>query len=480
MNLQQLAPLRAQQTPLYLQLHHRFRDAIASGKLRPGDRVPSVRSLASALQLARGTVELAYQLLVSEGYLQPRGPAGTFVTPRLASMTASASRPTPTPTPQPISQAQMHSPIVPGQVLPFQLGLPALDAFPRKTWARLLARHARGLDLASMVYPDPAGHAGLRQAIASYLGIARGIVCAPEQVFVTAGYYGALELVCRTLLQPGDCGWFEEPGYRFARQFLLRAGMQLAPVPVDAEGLHVAQGLQQAPQARFAVVTPSHQSPMGMALSLPRRLELLEWARQRQAWIVEDDYDSEFRYHGRPLPALQSLDRHGRVLYSGSFSKVLFPGLRLGYLVVPHTLIARFREVAQHLPSAGALLLQATVADFMEQGHFARHLRKMRSLYAQRRSYLSHALAQQSGLQQQLQLHLQPQAGGIQLLARLEPGVDDQACAAAAQTQGLAVQALSDWCQHPPAQGGLLMGFTNMPTPQVAQEQVQRLYRALQ
>ncbi|WP_370679691.1 PLP-dependent aminotransferase family protein [Comamonas sp. GB3 AK4-5] len=472
MDLQQLAfaPLRGQEIPMYLQLHHRYRDAITSGQLQPGDRVPSVRSLASELNLARGTVELAYQMLTSEGYLQARGPAGCFVSPSLGAF----SSPSPLHASAHAPQA-LHRLTAASATRPLQLGLPALDAFPRKTWTRLLSRNARSLDLAGMAYPDPAGHARLRQAIATYLGIARGIACAPEQVFVTAGYRGALELICRTLLHTGDTGWLEEPGYLFARQFLQRAGMQLAAVPVDAEGLNVAQGLRLAPQARFAVLTPTHQSPMGMALSLPRRLELLEWARQRQAWIIEDDYDSEFRYHGRPLPALKSLDHHGHVLYSGTFSKVLFPGLRLAYLVVPTGQIKHFQDAAQHLPGPGALLQQATVADFMEQGHFARHLRKMRALYAVRRGDLVQALEQVFGPS----LQIQPQAGGIHVLARLAQEVDGQAWAAAAQAQGLAVQALSDWCQHPPAQDGLLMGFTNIASPQAAQELALRLHDAL-
>src|SRR5690606_18417073 len=221
------------------------------------------------------------------------------------------------------------------EVLPFQLGLPALDAFPRKTWSRLAGRTMRSLETTAMTYPDPAGYEPLRRAIATYLGISRGIACSPEQVFVTTGYLGALELVCDGVLKTVDLGWYEDPGYILARQFLERTGMRLEPVPVDEEGLNVATGQRRAPHARFAVVTPTHQSPLGVALSLPRRLELLEWANQRQAWIIEDDYDSEFRYHGRPLPALKSLDRDGRVLYTGTFSKVLFPGLRLAYLVVP-------------------------------------------------------------------------------------------------------------------------------------------------
>jgi len=472
MDLQHLKPHREQAAPIYLQLYQRYREAIAAGKLRPGDRVPSVRSLASALNLARGTVETAYQMLIGEGYFVARGAAGTVVSPRLAHLAEAGGR---APAALRAAPAAARPDALAPKPLPFQLGLPALDAFPRKTWARLAGRSLRMLDTASMNYPDPEGYAPLRHAIAAYLGISRGIACSPEQVFVTAGYWGALELVSRTLLKAGDCGWYEDPGYLRARQFLARAGMRLAPVPVDDEGLNVRAGHARAAHARFAVVTPTHQSPTGVALSLPRRLELLEWARRRRAWIVEDDYDSEFRYHGRPLPALKSLDRDGSVLYTGTFSKVLFPGLRLAYLVVPPALAGRFGDTAQHVPGPGSMLAQAMVAGFVEHGHFARHLRKMRSLYAERRAWLINALAQTLGER----LHVQPQAGGIHVLAHLHGRRDDRALAAAANASGLAVQALSDWRMRKSPRGGLIMGFANFATADEAAAAVERLAAVL-
>jgi len=470
MDLQQFEPDRALGMPVYLQLYRRYREAIAAGKLHPGDRVPSVRSLASALNLARGTVEAAYQLLVSEGWFLARGAAGTVVSPRLARLpdAAGAARlAVVAETGRPRSFEQGGR--------PFQLGLPALDAFPRKTWARLAGHDLRMLAGAAMFSPDAAGYLPLRQAIATYLGISRGIACSHEQVFVTAGYRGALDLVCRGVLHAGDSGWHEDPGYLFARQFLQRSGMRLAPVPVDDEGLQVAQGCRRAGDARFAVVTPTHQSPTGVAMSLPRRLELLEWAGSRGAWIIEDDYDSEFRYHGRPLPALKSLDRDGRVLYTGTFSKVLFPGLRLAYLVVPAAQVERFHAVAEHLPGPGSILPQASVAGFMQQGHFARHLRRMRALYAERRGYLVDALAGVCGAR----LQVQPQAGGIHVLARLDGRQDDRPLAAAAQAAGLDVQPLSAWRMRRSTRGGLLMGFANFATAEAALAAVRRLEAVL-
>ncbi|MGW7771526.1 MocR-like pyridoxine biosynthesis transcription factor PdxR [Pseudomonas machongensis] len=453
-DLQHLKPCRDSDAPIYLQLYRRFRDEIAAGKLRPGDRVPSVRSLASELSLARGTVEMAYQMLAGEGYFLARGPAGTVISPRLDAVDRSSRASMSKPKTQPATAVQTMS----GSPKPFQFGLPALDAFPRKTWTRLAARSLRALDATAMNYPDPAGYEPLRRAIAAYLGVSRGITCSHEQVFITAGYRGGLELVCRTVLKSGDIGWYEDPGYIYARDFLHRIGMRLAPIPVDEEGLNVKLAQQKAAQARFAIVTPTHQCPMGVALSLPRRLELLDWAKQQRAWVIEDDYDSEFRYSGRPLPALKSLDRDQRVLYSSTFSKVLFPGLRLGYLVVPETHVAAFRDSANHLPGPGSILPQATVAEFMEQGHFARHLRKMRVLYAERRRYLTDALEQLLGDQ----IIIAPQAGGTHILALLKGQCDDRAVAAAAQSQGLAIQALSDWCMEKSTHGGLLLGFTNI------------------
>jgi GntR family transcriptional regulator/MocR family aminotransferase len=470
MDLQHLALHRTDGAPIYLQLYRRYREAISEGKLRPGDRVPSVRSLASELNVARGTVEAAYQMLVSEGYFVARGAAGTVVSPRLEHLAGPGQTP-----PAHVASAPSSARMASGAALPFQLGLPALDAFPRKAWARLAGRSLRTLETVAMTYPDPAGYEPLRRAIATYLGISRGITCTHDQVFVTSGYRGALDLICQTLLKPADTGWFEDPGYMHARQFLERIGVQLTPVPVDAEGLNVTAGLQRAPRARFAVVTPTHQSPSGMALSLPRRLELLDWAAQRRAWIIEDDYDSEFRYQGRPLPALKSLDGHGRVLYTGTFSKVLFPGLRLAYLVVPQAQVGRFKDAVTIFPGPGSIFPQATVASFMEEGHFARHLRKMRTLYAERRGYLVDALERYGADR----LRVQPQAGGIHVSAGLASRQDDIALTTAANAKGLAVEALGRWRIRKASQGGLLMGYANFASEDDAVKAVKRLLRVI-
>ncbi|WP_312343170.1 MocR-like pyridoxine biosynthesis transcription factor PdxR [Stutzerimonas nitrititolerans] len=457
-------PDRANAVPVFRQLYVRYRDAISSGQLKPGDRVPSVRALASELNLARGTVEAAYQLLIGEGYLETRGPAGTIVCPQLSTPTSSV----PPAPPAPAAYNGIHTGRAP---LPLQMGLPALDAFPRKTWTRLASRVIQQGGLDGMIYPNPQGDEALRVALTRYLAISRGIACTPDQVFICAGYRACLELISRSVLKAGDRGWFEDPGYFLARRFFEETHTRLVPVPVDEQGLCVDLGIERAPDARFAVVTPSHQSPLGVSLSLPRRQALLAWASDQRSWIIEDDYDSEYRYVGRPLPALKSLDTQGRVLYTGTFSKVLIPGLRLAYLVVPNEQVAHFARMADALQNHCPQLLQRTTATFIEEGHFARHLKRMRSLYAHRRTLLSDALTARLGERMQLELR----AGGMHVLAGLADGLEDSAIAARASRAGLALQALSDWYQDAPARQGLLMGFTNVKDADSAADIAERI-----
>jgi GntR family transcriptional regulator/MocR family aminotransferase len=456
---------RQNKTPFYRQIYTRLADAIARGVLRPGEQLPSARSLASHLATSRGTIDLAYSILAGEGYVQTQGAAGTVVAPGFtapAGFIASASRP------------RIGPPDGTFTVKPFMMGLPALDVFPRKLWARLSARHARALSLPAMAIPDPAGYAPLREAVASYLAVSRGILCSTEQVIITSGFQSALGLITRALLQPGDRVWLEDPCYFIVRMALRAIGAEVVGVPVDVEGLIVTAGIARVPRARFAYVTPSHQAPLGVSLSLGRRMALLSWAASADAWIIEDDYDSEFRYGSRPLPALKSLDQAGRVIYVGSFSKVLFPGLRLGYMVAPESQIDRFKRICHLLYCDRPVLNQAIVADFMTEGHFARHIKRMRKLYADRRAAVAAALIEVFGKKIDLQL----QAGGMHLLARF-PGcksdVDWVACAAA---HGLAPVALSKWRVEQDCGQGLLLSFTNIP-PQNARESAVRLQQAL-
>ncbi|HVY15230.1 MAG TPA: PLP-dependent aminotransferase family protein [Rhodopila sp.] len=455
-------------SPLYRQIYARFRAAIADGVLAPGERVPAARGLAAELGLARGTVEAAYALLNAEGYFSTRGQAGTFVTTRLDPRVLSAGT------------AQGGPPRAgkPGEgraeIRPFQMGLPALDAFPRKIWARLAARCVRGMQADEMLQRTEPSDA-LRRAIAGYLGISRGIECSAEQIFVTAGYRDMLALVIRTLIQPGETIWVEDPGYPPTRELLVHAGIESVPVPVDPEGLVVADGIRQAASSRAAIVTPAHQSPTCVTMSLPRRIELLHWAEQADAWIVEDDYDGEYRYVSQPLPALKSLDRAGRVLYAGSFSKVLFPGLRLGYLVVPEGLIDQFRQVSSIFGNGGANLVQDIVARFMTEGHFARHIQRMRRLYAERRRAVVAGLsAAFDG-----RLRIEPQPGGMHLVIRTGGAVSDQALARRMRDDGLYAHALTDWVVQAKVAPAVLISFTNVESEQAARRLGERIMALL-
>src|SRR6516225_12047547 len=437
--------VRDDRIPLYRQIYEHFRTAITRGQLRPGDRLPSVRRLAQDFATARGTVDVAYALLAGEGYVVARGPAGTIVSPELGDRAIA----------RPASRSRAADHIEPGAISgprPFQLGLPSLDMFPRKIWSRIVARQARELSAAEMAYPDPAGFPPLREAVAAYLATSRGINCTWRQVLITNGYQGALDLIADVLLNRNDKVWLEDPCYPLARAALEAAGAKLVHITADTEGIRVADGVARARRARFAVVTPSHQSPLGVALSLPRRLALLSWASDTGALVVEDDYDSEFRYVGRPLPALKSIDRNDRVLYAGSFSKVLFPGLRLGYLVLAEDHVAAFARANLHRSCGASTLAQSIVAVFMAQGHFARHVKRMRDLYAARRKILGAALSAVFG--ERIAVDLKP--GGMHLIVRWSDRVDDGRLAKLAQDAGLAVEPLSRRAAAYPCGRGLL------------------------
>ena len=458
--------------PLYRQVYERFRAAIEHGVLRPGDRVASARSLASELGVARGTIETAYTQLSGEGYFSPQGQAGTVVSPSLPVRRASRRGPQRTGAAAFLGQA-LAEPVPPP---PLQLGIPALDAFPRKLWARLAARRARAMTAADMFYGDPSGHPALRAAIAAYLRVSRGVPCDPSQVFVTGGYRASLALISRTLLARDDRVWVEDPGYTPTHEVLRGAGQLPVPVPVDQEGMDVARGMRKAAKAKMAIVTPSHQAPLGVSMSLARRLQLLDWASAAKAWIVEDDYDGEYRYAGPPLPALKSLDGHDRVLYAGSFSKVLYPGLALGYVVTPDSLRDAFATAAATWSNGSPQITQAVVADFMREGHFSRHLKKMRLLYARRRAMLAAALRKSFGEDVRIDL----QSGGMHLIARFDRRSEsDEELARRAQLAGLNCQPLSRRGTKAFRGEGLLMGFTNIGSAAHAQQLAAKLRAAL-
>lgn len=445
---------RQSAVPLFRQIYQRVRAAITDGRLQPGERLPSARTLAAQLGVARGTIEAAYAMLSGEGWVVARGAGGTVVTGQLVN-------PQPRPVPAPLVRSAASPFNIAGSPPFFHMGLPALDAFPRKLWARLVVREARSISARQLGFPDAAGDAALRQAIATYLAISRGVACAPDQVFVTAGFQGALSLIARVLIKPGTRVFFEDPGYGMSRRGLIAAGARLVPVPVDGEGMRVADAVADPEGAGLAVVTPAHHSPLGVTLSLPRRLALLAWAEASGAWIVEDDYDGEFRYAGRPLPALKSLDRADVVLYAGTFSKVLFPALRLGYLVVPDRLVDRFAEAVTSFSAGCGRFEQAVVASFMAEGHFARHLKRMRGLYTSRRAALAAALTEVFGDRLTVELG----AGGMHLVAQPTNNISDLKLVRLAERRGLALTlaAVSDHTIRAEAEPGLLLSFTNIP-----------------
>ncbi|MBR1155964.1 PLP-dependent aminotransferase family protein [Bradyrhizobium sp. JYMT SZCCT0428] len=445
--------------PFYRQIYDRFRGAIASGLLKPGDRIPSARALTRELGLARGTIEAAYSLLAAEGYIQARGQAGTIVTPGLK-----PQAPVAIPTTQSRSSIAAAS-FRPDSILPFQMGLPALDMFPRKIWARLGARCVRAMQPSDMVHPSVYGLPALRAEIAAYLQVSRGIYCSPSQIFVTSGYRHTIELIGHALLKAGDRVWLENPGYPPTRELLGHMNIAAVPVPVDREGISVSEGIKLAPRARAAVVTPAHQSPLCVSLSLARRLALLDWAARNNAWIIEDDYDGEYRYVSRPLPALKSLDCGGRVLYAGTFSKVLLPSIRLAYLVVPETLVERFEQITQALAGGSPELTQALVTAFIREGHFARHIQRMRKLYAERRK------ATAAGLDSVLGKHMRidSQPGGMHLILRLQGRRSDRRLVARMREEGLYGEALTDWTMGSDGASALLLNFTNIDSQRTAE-----------
>src|SRR5215510_1797637 len=474
---------------LHRQLYNQLREAILSGRLSAGTRLPSTRELADELSLARNTVLNAFDQLYAEGYLASRVGDGTYVSKELPDDLLKVQR---------AKNVQRHSQrngrsiskwgkavasvsVSPGNYLgpprPFRTGTPALDAFPYKLWGRLLAQRWKDSGRVMVPYGDSAGYLPLRKAIASYLSATRGVRCVAEQVIITSGSLHALEIIARVILEPGDAAWIEDPGFLGARAALMAAGARVIPVPLDADGLNLASGISRCADPRLIYVTPSHQYPLGMTLSLSRRLELLRFAGKTGAWIVEDDYDSEFRYLGQPLAALQGLDTEQRVIYVGTFSKVLFPSVRLGYIIAPTDLVEAFvraRSVGGHQSQT---LDQAVLADFISAGHFARHIRKMRKLYAERQQVLLRAARRAlNGV-----LELKPSGAGMHLIGWLRNGVDDVAAARAAFASGVEVTPLSAYCIEPQTRGALRLGYTGYTSREIwgAARQLAKLLSAL-
>ncbi len=469
------------QGPLYLQLYRALRRAILEGELTPGARLPASRTLAGDLGLSRNVVLLAYEQLLAEGYVNGRTGSGTFVAPSLPELSpavATVSHP-PVLAPPRLSSfgrqaVALWRPYALDLAAPqprydFRYGVVTIDTRALAQWRKLAARRAvRPVP----GYGSPQGLLALREAIADYARRQRGCVCAPERIVVVNGSQQALDLIARLLVEPGDRVVVEEPGYRGARHALLGAGAVLVPAPVDGEGMALELAGSAAAGARLAYVTPSHQFPTGAVLSLSRRLALLEWARANDAFVVEDDYDSEFRYQGRPVEAVQGLDRDGLTVYVGTFSKVLFPSLRLGYLILPESLVEPFAAAKWLADRHAPLLEQGVLAAFIAEGHFERHLRRMRTLYGARREALLAALGEYFGQR----VEVTGTRAGIHLLAWLRELPPDRlpALVRAALEQDLGVYPVNPLYLDPPPRSGLLLGYGALE-PEAIREGVVRL-----
>ncbi len=454
---------RDQPRSLQQQLYDALREMILSGQLPAGTRIPPTRALCTELEVSRITVVTAIKQLTSEGYVHGIPGRGTFVAEALPesmlTMDAEPTSPEATPLTHRLSKRgaaivsyPMEAPTV-SHI--FQPGVPDVTQFPWHIWQRIVTRILKTYSPHDVGYADAAGYSPLREAIAKHVQITRRVRCTPEQVIITTGTQQAIYLTAQLLLEPGDKAWLENPGYIGAVGALQAAEVTLVPVPVDQGGLDVSAGIARAADAKLAYVTPSHQYPNGGTLDLTRRMQLLEWAKAANAFLIEDDYDSEFRYTGHPLASLQGLDQHQRVIYIGTFSKTLFPGLRLGYAIVPPGLQTAFATARSNLDRGSEWMSQKALSEFMAEGHFVRHIRRMRTLYGYRQQVLIEALQQECADW----LSVEPAPAGLHLMGKFKHAISDQRVAEQLRTVGIAAPALARYTIAPLDYGGLVFGY---------------------
>jgi GntR family transcriptional regulator / MocR family aminotransferase len=456
---------RAADAPVFRQIYQQLRSAILSGALRSATKLPSTRELAAKLGVSRSVVVSAFEQLLAEGYAFGKKGAGTYIAPDLPEPFAAihGRRKRTLSAAKKAAAAQDFGDFVDvtaqSDERPFNLGRTLVDARTAELWRKLSARTLRSFESHHLGYGDPHGALELRKSVCDYLQAARGVRCETEQLVITAGTQQAVDIVARVIQGPDKEVWIEDPGYPLTRLALIAAGAKVCPIPVDQNGINVTEGIRCSPKARAVFITSSHQFPKGVVLSMARRLELLAWARESGAWIVEDDYASEFRYGGRPLASLQGLDEAERVIYVGTFNKALFPGLRLGYAVVPRSLLRAFVTARYLMDRQPSSLCQAVVAAFMEEGHFVAHIRRMREVYCKQRDVLVAALRRRLG--DHLTVELPDQ--GMHLVAYLRRGRSDVTIERKGREHGVVVRAMSRMYVEAPAQSALMLGFSGYP-----------------
>lgn len=451
--------------PRNRRLYACLRAGILDGSLAPMSRLPSSRDLAQALGVSRNTVIHAYDQLLAEGYVHSQVGSGTFVSATAPDrflnidghFNGAVTGEAPTRLSRRASRLIEHAQAAPTQWGAFMPGVPDVTAFPHRQYARILAKLWRAPSPDLLTYASGGGRPELHQAIAAHLRIARSIRCDPEQILITEGVHQAIDLTVKMLVDPGESVWVEDPGYWGFRSVLsMEPGIRVVAVPVDAQGLCIPQ---RPGRPRLIFVTPSHQYPLGSVMSMARRQELIAFARANGAWIVEDDYDSEFRFGGHPIPAMQGLDAHTPVIYVGTFSKTLYPGLRVGYMVVPRGLAEAFRTAHADLYREGHALTQLALAQFITEGHYASHIRRMRLLYARRRSLLVSLIEKHLGVDY---LHSQDSNAGLHVVLRLPDRVDDVALQQTLAKRGILVRPLSRYYARARPQRGLLLGYAGV------------------